>query len=362
MADISNFIYTEDTAHATGDRGLMLLGVENEDQAAFTAGDKDYTPFAVTAEGNVIVSTSGTLGLEILQDTAADLNVTEASAVAILSDTGNILADTAAIDTATGNTDTATTLIATAIFVDDTATHTTGATVALGIGAVAVPSDAAIDANDIGMVAMSLDRRLHVDADITASVALTVDLAGDNDVTTEFATSTAVATMADDDANPDTLPIGAYLMGFDSGNTNWNRIEVDDAGHLQVDILSGAGSTTPANPVSDGADATTPANIAVATPTDVDSAEAAGKKLQKAEVWSTVAFKARLYLVDNGAEATDPFAVGGAPAYERYVWDTPHLDYVELGTSGGADTFRAEITNLDDSQTADFYVVWSYED
>ncbi len=62
-----------------------------------------------------------------------------------------------------------------AIYIDDTATHTTGVTKGMGIMAVAVPTDTAIEANDIGMPAMSLDRRLHVDADITASVTLTVD-------------------------------------------------------------------------------------------------------------------------------------------------------------------------------------------
>ena len=69
-------------------------------------------------------------------------------------------------------------LIDDAIFVDDTATHATGTTVGMGIMAVAVPTDAAIDANDIGMPAMSLDRRLLVDADIVASVAIAVTNAG----------------------------------------------------------------------------------------------------------------------------------------------------------------------------------------
>ena len=68
-------------------------------------------------------------------------------------------------------------LIDDTVFVDDTATHATGTTKVLGIGAVATPTDGSVDANDIGMPAMSLDRRLHVDADITASVALDVSAA-----------------------------------------------------------------------------------------------------------------------------------------------------------------------------------------
>ena len=79
--------------------------------------------------------------------------------------------------TITGDALTALQLIDDVIFVDDTATHSTGSTKLLGVGAVATPTDAAITANDIGMLAMSLDRRLHVDAAIKASVALDVSAA-----------------------------------------------------------------------------------------------------------------------------------------------------------------------------------------
>lgn len=48
------------------------------------------------------------------------------------------------------------------VFVDDTATHATGTTQGVGIMAAATPSDTSVSANDIGMVAMSTDRALHV--------------------------------------------------------------------------------------------------------------------------------------------------------------------------------------------------------
>jgi len=44
----------EDVAHVSGDRGSFSLGVENSDLTAFTAGDKDYTPFGVTSLGQGI--------------------------------------------------------------------------------------------------------------------------------------------------------------------------------------------------------------------------------------------------------------------------------------------------------------------
>ena len=52
---IDNIVHVEDTPHTTGDAGVMMLGVENQDQANLTAGDKDYTPIAVSREGNLIV-------------------------------------------------------------------------------------------------------------------------------------------------------------------------------------------------------------------------------------------------------------------------------------------------------------------
>ena len=67
--------------------------------------------------------------------------------------------------------------------------------------------------------------------------ALNVDLADSVTVTvdSEFP---AAAALADDSGNPTTTSVGSHLLGYDSGNTNWNRVEVDDAGHLQIDVLS----------------------------------------------------------------------------------------------------------------------------
>ena len=67
--------------------------------------------------------------------------------------------------------------------------------------------------------------------------ALNVDLADSVTVTvdSEFP---AAAALQDDSSNPTTTSVGSHLLGYDSSNTNWNRVEVDDAGHLQIDVLS----------------------------------------------------------------------------------------------------------------------------
>ena len=66
-----------------------------------------------------------------------------------------------------------------------------------------------------------------LNVDLSDSVTVTVD--------SEFP---AAAALQDDSANPTTTSVGSHLLGYDSGNTNWNRVEVDDAGHLQIDVLS----------------------------------------------------------------------------------------------------------------------------
>lgn len=68
-------------------------------------------------------------------------------------------------------------LIDDVVYTDDTSTHSTGTSKGVGIMAAAVPTDAAVNANDIGMVGMSLDRRLHVASRLPrlTDVALSLD-------------------------------------------------------------------------------------------------------------------------------------------------------------------------------------------
>lgn len=86
-----------------------------------------------------------------------------------------------------GDALTALQLIDDVVHVDDTATHSTGSTKGALIMGAATPTDGSVDANDIGAVAMSLDRRLHVDADITAQSAGDLTIAdGGNSITVDW--------------------------------------------------------------------------------------------------------------------------------------------------------------------------------
>lgn len=74
-------------------------------------------------------------------------------------------------------------LIDDVVYTDDTSTHATGTSKGVGIMAAATPTDTSVNANDMGMVAMTTDRRLLVDASGVAvpvtdnSGSLTVDYA-----------------------------------------------------------------------------------------------------------------------------------------------------------------------------------------
>lgn len=49
--DGSSIVHLEDAAHSSGDAGVMMLGVENNEGTSLSGGNNDYTPIGVTAHG-----------------------------------------------------------------------------------------------------------------------------------------------------------------------------------------------------------------------------------------------------------------------------------------------------------------------
>lgn len=277
---------------------------------------------------------------EVAVNASGELTVVEASGVAIKN---------------------AVELIDDAIFTDDTDTHTTGTTKGMGIMAVAVPTDVAIAANDIGMPAMSLDRRLLVDADITASVALdvsaatvtvtddgsfVVDLGANNDVTIEGG-----AVLGTDGAGG---PANALSIGGTESGGNFQEILVDATGALQVDVLSGGGESIPTGEVLVRGTTT---DLAVDATFNIDEAEAGGttSKCRGFDASASVPIKAELQEVNDGAGTPKVtlFAAAGQPLH----WRAPHRDYFETAFSANAgfDGWRVVITNKDSTDAADVY-------
>ena len=177
LQTIDNVVQVEDTAHNTGDSGVMALGVRQDSQADFGA-DGDYVPFSVTADGELRVTTGGGSG-------------------------GTAEVDDAAFTAAT-----------------DSGTPVMGF----------VTSDS-VDSGDVGVVAMSTDRRLHTDAQIVGQDSnLTVDLgATDNAVLDQIEVNTSYGdqTGGGTEANALRVTIANNSTGVLSVDDNGNSLTVD---------------------------------------------------------------------------------------------------------------------------------------
>jgi hypothetical protein len=156
----TNLGKAEDAAHTTGDTGVMALGVRQAADTPLSGADGDYEPLQMDANGH--------LKVEVF-DGGDSHTVDNAGTFAVQVD---------------GDALTALQLIDDVVATDDTSTHATGTTKGAVMMAAAAPTDGSVDANDLGAVAMSTDRRLHVDSQIVGQDAnLTVDLgATDNAV------------------------------------------------------------------------------------------------------------------------------------------------------------------------------------
>lgn len=166
----------------------------------------------------------------------------------------------------------------------------------------------------------------------------------------------AAAALADTTANPTVPGVGGFLLGFNG--TTWDRLRTANTGRLQVDVITGGGSDTPTNPV---VSYQTSSALAAGSSVALTTAEAASKKLTRVTVWSSVAFKATLTTVDNAAESAVK-GIGGGQPNQPYIWQARHRNYITLGATAGLDAFRVNVTNLDNTQAADVYAVFEYED
>ena len=143
-----------DSAAGAADTGVVPLAIRDDALGGLSEAAGDYVPPRVDANGALWVKPSGTVTVAGAITNAGTFVVQE---------------DGAAL--------TALQLIDDVVAVDDTTTHATGTTKGVNIMAAATPTDGSVAANDIGQVAMSTDRRLHVDAQIVGTDAA-LDVSG----------------------------------------------------------------------------------------------------------------------------------------------------------------------------------------
>ena len=232
---IDDIVHIDDTAtHATGTtKGAGIMAAATPTDGSVTANDigmlamsldrRLHVDADLTAASGVTIDTSNvTIGAALPAGDNNIGNVDIASSVAL-----DVSAATVTVDLGANND--VTIDGSSVVFTDDTSTHTAATTQGLGIMAVATPTDTAVDANDIAMPAMSLDRRLHIDADITAQSVGALDVSA--------ATVTVSATQLDIDnlnATDDVVAIG------DGSNTATIRnLAANDA--LNVAMVDASG-------------------------------------------------------------------------------------------------------------------------
>lgn len=135
-----------------------------------------------------------------------------------------------------GNALTALQLIDDIVYVDDTATHATGSSKGALIMAAATPTDTAVSANDIGAVAMTTDRKLHVavmDALPAGSAAIGklaansgIDI-GDVDVTSVVPGTGASNLGKPEDGGHTSGDVGVMALGIRVDTPNAARADTD---------------------------------------------------------------------------------------------------------------------------------------
>jgi hypothetical protein len=92
-ASITSIVKSEDTAHSTGDRGIMALAVSQTTPTRF-GGDGDYSPLSTNASGALYtMNVAGQMGSILVNDTTAvTCGVTAATFVAIYMLTDTVFA------------------------------------------------------------------------------------------------------------------------------------------------------------------------------------------------------------------------------------------------------------------------------
>lgn len=199
----------------------------------------------------------------------------------------------------------------------------------------------------------------------TTANGLAVDVTRVTGTVTVDTELTAVSALADAVANPTITNIAGFMMGFNG--TTWDRVRTANTGRLQVDVVTGGSSDTPVNPV---VKTVTIAALAAgsSSTTELRTVDLGGttKKLTKIQCWGSVAFKADLQTVANGAGTS--VVVGGGQAFTSYQHTPPGdrtgRNYYSVAhpANAGFDGWQIILTNLDASEAADFYAVIEYED
>src|SRR3990167_2617331 len=213
---------------------VSLVGIALPASGAVVAGGTTTNPIQVADAGGSLTVDNAALAVVGGGVEATALRVTVASdstGVLSVDDNGAALtvdnAGTFAVQV-DGSALTALQLIDDVVATDDTSTHATGTTKGAVFMAAATPTDGSVDANDLGAVAMSTDRRLHVDAQIAGQDADVTIADGGNAITVDWA-GTAPPIGAGVEATALRVTVATDSTGVLSVDDNAGSLTVDNA-------------------------------------------------------------------------------------------------------------------------------------
>jgi hypothetical protein len=158
-----SWIQVDDAAFTPATSKIAMVGAEFDDTSPDSVDEGDGGALRMSANRNLYVrirdnagnerglniDANGALAATVTNATAANLNATVVG-------TGTFATQE------NGAALTSLQLIDDVVYTDDTSTHSTGSSKGVGIMAAATPTDTAVNANDIGMLAMTLNRELLV--------------------------------------------------------------------------------------------------------------------------------------------------------------------------------------------------------
>lgn len=194
---------------------------------------------------------------------------------------------------------------------------------------------------------------------VDASGRLSVNLTASSATVTVDTEMPAAAALGDAESNATAVPsVGVRLMGYNG--TTWDRVRTANTGRLQVDVITGGGSSAPTSPINSY---DTTASIAAGSTDNHDTADLGGntRDLRKVIMGASVPLKGEVQSVINGSGTT--IGVFWSAAGQSNVWEPPHPDYgtVVFSANAGFDGFRLIRTNMDASEAADVYSNIFYE-
>lgn len=246
LIDDTIFTAGTDTYTEATSKGQLLLAVRRDADTTLANTTNEFTPLQVDANGylKVEVFSGATLPVSLTSTTiTGTVAVTQSGTwdEVGINDSGNsITVDNGGtfVVQENGAALTALQLLDDAVYTDDTSTHATGTSKGYLMMAAATPTDAAVNANDIGALSMTVNRELLVSLS-TALPAGTngigkltansgVDI-GDVDVTSVTPGTTATSLGKAEDAGHTSGDVGVFNLGVrvDTPNTALTNTDAD---------------------------------------------------------------------------------------------------------------------------------------